>query len=98
MASADYTLRGTVAVITLDNQPVNALGLSVRRGVADALERAAGDASVGAVVLTGAGATFCGGADVSEFGLPSMSASADLHTVNQETTELPRSPFPLAAV
>ena len=32
MASADYTSRGAVAVITLDNQPVNALGLSVRRG------------------------------------------------------------------
>lgn len=78
MASADYTLRGTVAVITLDNQPVNALGLGVRRGVADGLERAANDASVGAVVLTGAGATFCGGADVSEFGLPAMTASPHL--------------------
>ena len=78
MASADYTLRGAVAVITLDNQPVNALGLSVRRGVADGLERAADDASVGAVVLTGAGATFCGGADVSEFGLPAMAASPHL--------------------
>ena len=78
MASADYTLRGAVAVITLDNQPVNALGLNVRRGVADGLERAAGDASVGAVVLTGAGATFCGGADVSEFGLPAMTASPHL--------------------
>jgi 3-hydroxyacyl-CoA dehydrogenase len=78
MASADYTLRGAVAVITLDNQPVNALGLNVRRGVADGLERAAGDASVSAVVLTGAGATFCGGADVSEFGLPAMTASPHL--------------------
>ena len=78
MASADYTLHGAVAVITLDNQPVNALGLGVRRGVADGLERAANDASVGAVVLTGAGATFCGGADVSEFGLPAMTASPHL--------------------
>jgi 3-hydroxyacyl-CoA dehydrogenase len=78
MASADYTSRGAVAVITLNNPPVNALGLSVRRGVADGLERAATDASINAVVLTGAGATFCGGADVSEFGLPAMVASPHL--------------------
>jgi 3-hydroxyacyl-CoA dehydrogenase len=78
MASADYTLRGEVAVITLENPPVNALGLGVRRGVADALERAQTDASVSSVVLTGAGTTFCGGADVSEFGLPAMIASPHL--------------------
>jgi 3-hydroxyacyl-CoA dehydrogenase len=90
MASADYTLRGTVAVITLDNQPVNALGLSVRRGVADGLERAAGDASVGAVVLTGAGATFCGGADVSEFGLPAMAASPHLTDLCQLVESFPK--------
>jgi 3-hydroxyacyl-CoA dehydrogenase len=78
MASADYTSRGAIAVITLDNPPVNALGMSVRRGVADGLERAAADASIGAVVLTGAGTTFCGGADVSEFGLPAMVGSPNL--------------------
>ena len=78
MASADYTLRGAIAVITLDNPPVNALGLGVRQGVAEGLERAQADPSVGAVVLTGAGATFCGGADVSEFGLPAMIASPHL--------------------
>ena len=78
MASADYSLRGAIAVITLNNPPVNALGLGVRQGVADALERAQSDASVSAVVLTGAGATFCGGADVSEFGLPAMTASPHL--------------------
>jgi 3-hydroxyacyl-CoA dehydrogenase len=78
MASTDYTSRGAVAVITLDNPPVNALGLSVRRGLADGLERAAADASIGAVVLTGAGTVFCGGADVSEFGLPAMVASPHL--------------------
>jgi 3-hydroxyacyl-CoA dehydrogenase len=78
MASADYALRGTVAVITLDNPPVNALGLPVRRSVADALERAAADSAVVAVVLTGSGANFCGGADVNEFGLPAMVASPHL--------------------
>src|ERR1700759_5389810 len=74
MASADYTSHGTVAVITLNNPPVNALSVSVRKGLADGLEQAANSPSIVAVVLTGAGSTFCGGADVSEFGLPAMSA------------------------
>jgi 3-hydroxyacyl-CoA dehydrogenase len=78
MASADYTSHGAVAVITLDNPPVNALSLSVRRAIADGLERAANSASIGTVILTGAGAMFCGGADVSEFGLPEMIAAPNL--------------------
>ena len=79
MAPADYTSHGTVAVITLNNPPVNALNVSVRKGLADGLEQAANSASILAVVLTGAGSTFCGGADVSEFGLPEMSAAPSLH-------------------
>jgi 3-hydroxyacyl-CoA dehydrogenase len=79
MASADYTSHGTVAVITLNNPPVNALSVSVRKGLADGLEQAANSPSIVAVVLTGAGSTFCGGADVSEFGLPEMSAAPNLH-------------------
>ena len=78
MASADYTAHGAVAVITLDNPPVNALSLNVRKAVADGLERAANEASIGAVVITGAGANFSGGADVSEFGLPAMLAAPNL--------------------
>jgi 3-hydroxyacyl-CoA dehydrogenase len=78
MASADYTSHGAVAVITLNHPPVNALSLNVRKGLADGLERAANAASIGAVIITGAGATFCGGADVSEFGSPEMIAAPNL--------------------
>jgi 3-hydroxyacyl-CoA dehydrogenase len=78
MAFADYTSRGAVAVITLKNPPVNALGLGLRSAIADGMERAAGDASVGAVVITGTGASFCGGADVGEFGLAAAFASPSL--------------------
>ncbi len=78
MASADYTAHGAVAVITLNNPPVNALSLSVRKAVADGLERAANAEPIGAVVITGAGANFCGGADVSEFGAPQMLAAPNL--------------------
>src|SRR5271167_4542926 len=78
MAFADYSSHGAVAVITLSSPPVNALGLAVRKAVADGLERAANADLIGAVVITGAGAMFCGGADVSEFGLPEMIAAPNL--------------------
>ena len=78
MAFADYTSRGAVAVITLKNPPVNALGVGLRTAVADGLERATNDASIGAVVIAGSATAFCGGADVGEFGLPAMSASPSL--------------------
>jgi 3-hydroxyacyl-CoA dehydrogenase len=79
MTSADYTLHGAVAVIRLDNAPVNALSASVRKGIAEGLERAAEAQSVTAVVLTGAGANFCGGADVTEFNTAQMLAAPNLH-------------------
>jgi 3-hydroxyacyl-CoA dehydrogenase len=78
MAFADYTSQGAVAVITLKNPPVNPLSVGLRSAIADGLERATNDASIAAVVITGSGTAFCGGADVSEFGLPAMSASPSL--------------------
>jgi 3-hydroxyacyl-CoA dehydrogenase len=62
----DYTLAGEVAVLTVSNPPVNALALGVRAGIRDGLERAAGDAAVSAIVLSGAGGCFSGGADINE--------------------------------
>ena len=78
MAFADYTSQRAVAVITLKNPPVNALGLGLRRAIADGVERAANDASIRAIVIVGSGNAFCGGADVSEFGRPVMAASPSL--------------------
>jgi 3-hydroxyacyl-CoA dehydrogenase len=95
MASADYTLQGAIAVITLNHAPVNALSLEVRSGVAAGLERAATAPEVHAIVITGAGSsTFCGGADVSEFGTPAMTAAPDLREL---CTLLERSPKPVIA-
>jgi 3-hydroxyacyl-CoA dehydrogenase len=79
MTSADYTSHGAVAVIRLDNPPVNALSAGVRKDIAAGLDRAADADSVAAVILTGAGANFCGGADVTEFNTPLMLAAPDLH-------------------
>ena len=78
MAFADYTSQGRVAVITLENPPVNALSLGLRKAIADGVERAANDASIRAIVIVGSGNAFCGGADVSEFGRPVMAASPSL--------------------
>ncbi|HLW25993.1 MAG TPA: 3-hydroxyacyl-CoA dehydrogenase NAD-binding domain-containing protein [Steroidobacteraceae bacterium] len=95
MASADYTSHGAIAVITLDHAPVNALCLELRSGIAAGLERAWAAPEVRAIVITGAGAgTFCGGADVSEFGSPQMTAAPDLREL---CTLLERSPKPVIA-
>jgi 3-hydroxyacyl-CoA dehydrogenase len=76
--SASYEVRGTVAVITLNNPPVNGLGYATRKAVAEGLDRAQADAAVQAVVITGAGKAFSGGADIKEFGSPKAIASPNL--------------------
>src|SRR2546423_15177141 len=63
---------GNVAIITVDNPPVNALRHGVRAGLAECFTQARDDASVEAIVLTGAGRTFVAGADITEFGKPSQ--------------------------
>ena len=68
--TAHYEVRGEVAVITLDNPPVNGLGFATRAAAAAGIERAEADAAVKAVVITGAGKAFSGGADIKEFGSP----------------------------
>src|SRR5258707_6210099 len=78
LALTDYTAHGAVAVITLKNPPVIAWSLGLRTAIADGAERATGDESIRALVIVGSGSAFCGGADVSEFGLPAMSASPSL--------------------
>ncbi|MGB7129815.1 MAG: 3-hydroxyacyl-CoA dehydrogenase NAD-binding domain-containing protein [Candidatus Sulfotelmatobacter sp.] len=57
-----------VAIITINNPPVNALSPAVAQGIAEAFEQAGKDNGVKSVVLIGAGRTFMGGADIKEFG------------------------------
>ena len=61
---------GRIAVVTIDNPPVNALSLALRQSLWDAAETLDADPAVDAVVLLCAGRTFIAGADVSEFGKP----------------------------
>ncbi|WP_374833454.1 3-hydroxyacyl-CoA dehydrogenase NAD-binding domain-containing protein [Paenochrobactrum pullorum] len=58
-----------IAIVTVDNPPVNALGQALRQGLWDAVEALDQDPQVEAVVLICAGRTFIAGADVREFGL-----------------------------
>ena len=60
----------SIAVIRLDNPPVNGMSLHVRKQVARELHAALEDATVGAIVLIGAGKMFSGGADIREFNTP----------------------------
>ena len=56
-----------VAVLTIDNPPVNALSTDVRQAIREAIEEADNDNSVAAIVLIGAGRAFVAGADLHEF-------------------------------
>src|SRR5262245_19400765 len=68
--SVDLERRGRVAVITVNNPPVNALSQHVRQGLADGLQQSLADDGIGAVVIVCAGRTFIAGADITEFGKP----------------------------
>jgi 3-hydroxyacyl-CoA dehydrogenase len=57
-----------IAIITIDNPPVNALSPGVPEGIANAIEEINNDPSVKAAVLIGGGRTFVAGADIKEFG------------------------------
>src|SRR5207244_7351946 len=78
---APYAVRDGVAVITLNNPPVNGLGNALRAGILQGLQRAEGDAQAKAVVLIGSQKAFSGGADIREFGKPR--AKPDLPDVNE---------------
>ncbi len=68
-------LDGEVLVVTVNNPPVNALGQAVRAGLLAAVEQAAADAAVKAVLIVGEGKAFIAGADIREFGKPAMPPS-----------------------
>lgn len=76
-----YALHGRVAVLFLDNPPVNGLGDTVRAGLHAGLARAVADAGVDAVVIVGAGKAFCGGADIRQFNTPAATARPMLREV-----------------
>ena len=79
--SAEYKVHGDVAVISLNNPPMNGLGLATRVAIADGLNRAIADPAVKAIVVTGAGKAFSSGADIKEFGSPKSLQEPNLLSV-----------------
>jgi 3-hydroxyacyl-CoA dehydrogenase len=73
--AAHYPVIDGVALLSLDNPPVNSLSGAHRARVGAQLAHAAGRADVRAIVLRGAGGAFCGGADVREFNTPAQAMS-----------------------
>ena len=71
-ATVSGAIRDGILVVTIDNPPVNATSVDVRGGLEKALAHAEADSGVTGVVITGAGKTFIGGADIREFGKPAM--------------------------
>ncbi|MEO9337318.1 3-hydroxyacyl-CoA dehydrogenase NAD-binding domain-containing protein [Mesorhizobium sp. SB112] len=61
---------GEIAIVTIDNPPVNAMSFHVREPILALLRELDGDAGVSAIVIACAGRTFVAGADITEFGKP----------------------------
>ena len=81
MSASSYSRQGAIAVITLDNPPVNGLGFELRSEVMAGLDQALADAAVSAIVLIGAGKGFSAGADIREFNTPKAGAEPTLRTL-----------------
>ncbi|HEY0846221.1 MAG TPA: 3-hydroxyacyl-CoA dehydrogenase NAD-binding domain-containing protein [Noviherbaspirillum sp.] len=76
-----YEVKRDIAIATLNHPPINGLGLDLRRGIMEALERAERDPTVRAIVLTGSDRAFSGGADIKEFGTAKASQEPNLLSV-----------------
>jgi 3-hydroxyacyl-CoA dehydrogenase len=74
-------VQGNVAVIVMDNPPVNGLGHALRTHIYDSLAKATADAAVKAVVMIGSTKAFSGGADIREFNTPKSAAKPTLHEI-----------------
>ncbi len=81
ISKAHYQEDQDVAIITMDSPPVNGLGYELRREIVSGLNQALANPAITAIVLTGAGKAFSGGADIREFGSPKALAEPNLLTV-----------------
>ena len=80
--AAAYSVRDGVAVITMNNPPVNGLGSVLRPGIMDGIKKAGADPAVKALVIIGSAKAFSGGADIREFNTPKMNVAPSLPDIN----------------
>jgi 3-hydroxyacyl-CoA dehydrogenase len=88
--AASYSVRDGVAVITLNNPPVNGLGSVLRPGIMDGIKKAGADPAVKAVVIIGSAKAFSGGADIREFNTPKMLVPPSLPEINDAQDACPK--------
>jgi 3-hydroxyacyl-CoA dehydrogenase len=79
--TATYREQGDIAVVTLNNPPVNGLGYETRKGIVDGIQRAIDNDAIRAIVIIGEGKGFSGGADIREFNTPKALQEPWLQTV-----------------
>jgi 3-hydroxyacyl-CoA dehydrogenase len=82
-STAHYSTHGSVALIEMNNPPVNGLSLELRQAIVDLMGRALADDQVSAILLIGSERAFSGGADIREFGTPRTLQEPNLRTVIQ---------------
>ncbi len=76
----DLEIQDGVAIVTIDNPPVNALSEGVRNGLSEAVQKADADDSANAILIICSGRTYIAGADIKEFGKPPTGVSLfDVH-------------------
>ena len=88
--AAPYTVRDSIAVITLNNPPVNGLGSVLRPGIMDGIKQAGADPAVKALVIIGTTKAFSGGADIREFNTPKMTVPPSLPEINDAQDACPK--------
>ena len=79
-----FETRDEIAVLAIDNPPVNSFSHALRRELSLALEQVEASSSLSAVVIHGAGKVFSGGADIREFGSPQALAEPHLLTLLEQ--------------
>jgi 3-hydroxyacyl-CoA dehydrogenase len=77
-----YSVRDGIAVIVMNNPPVNGLGSVLRPGIVEGMKKAEADPAVKALVIIGSAKAFSGGADIREFNTPKSSMSPTLPEIN----------------
>ncbi len=87
VSQVHFEARDGVAVLRLDNPPVNSLGLELRTGIVAAVARAEDEPAIRAVIIVGSGKGFSGGADIREFGTPKSFAPPNLLMVLRAVEE-----------
>jgi 3-hydroxyacyl-CoA dehydrogenase len=80
--AAAYSVRDGIAVISMNNPPVNGLGSVLRPALMDGIKKAGADAAVKALVIIGSAKAFSGGADIREFNTPKMNVPPSLPEIN----------------